>query len=98
MMEVARSFSDVSRGFQYLQAGDREIKGHVQEQAVQLKRIDDQLLRLRESTERNTMEHQELVEDLKSASKLVRTLSTAMILMMLVVVGMVLFMLTHWTH
>jgi hypothetical protein len=98
LTEVTRSFGDVSKGFLDVQAGQKEIRIHVQEQAVQLKRIDDQLLRLRESTERNTMEHQELVEDLRSASKLVRTLSTVMIVLMIGVAGMVAFMLTHWRH
>ena len=63
-----------------------------------MKRIDDQLLRLRESTERNTMEHQELVEDLRSASKLVRNLSAVMMFLMVAVVAMVAFMLMHWHH
>ena len=98
LTEVTRSFSEVNKGFLDLQAGHREIRTHVQEQTVQLKRIDDQLLRLRESTERNTMEHQELVEDLRSASKLVRTLSTVMIVLMLGVTAMVIFMLAHWHH
>jgi hypothetical protein len=98
LSEVTRSFSEVNKGFLDLQAGNREIRTHVQEQSIQLKRIDDQLLRLRESTERNTMEHQELVEDLRSASKLVRTLSTVMIVLMIGVAAMVIFMLAHWRH
>ena len=95
---MTRSFSEVNKGFLDLQAGNREIRTHVQEQSLQLKRIDDQLLRLRESTERNTMEHQELVEDLRSASKLVRTLSTVMMVLMIGVAAMVIFMLSHWRH
>ena len=97
-MEVTRSFSEVNKGFLDLQTSQKEIRTHVQEQSIQLKRIDDQLLRLRESTERNTMEHQELVEDLRSASKLVRTLSTVMIVLMIGVAAMVIFMLAHWRH
>ncbi len=96
LAEVTRSFADVNKGFLDLQAGQREIRSHVQEQAGQLRRIDDQLLRLRESTERNTMEHQELVEDLRSASKLVRNLSAVMMILMVAVVIMVGFMLMHW--
>ena len=95
LTEVNRSVADVTRGFQDLQAGHREIKSYVQDHTIQLKRIDDQLIRLRESTERNTMEHQELVEDLRSASKLVRTLSTVMIVLMVAVAAMTVFMLTR---
>jgi hypothetical protein len=98
MTEFHQSLETVNRGFLDLQAGNRDIRTHVQEQATQLKRIDDQLIRLRESTERNTMEHQELVEDLKSASKMVRGLSTVMIILMVVVAAMVAVMLLHWRH
>ncbi len=96
--EFHHSIEQVNRGFLDLQAGHRDIRTHVQEQSVQLKRIDDQLIRLRESTERNTMEHQELVEDLRSASKLVRGLSTVMIVLMVVVAAMVTFMLIRFRH
>lgn len=98
LTEFHQSLEHVNRGFLDLQAGNRDIRTHVQEQSVQLKRIDDQLIRLRESTERNTMEHQELVEDLRSASKMVRGLSTVMIVLMIVVTAMVAFMLVRWHH
>lgn len=98
LSEIHSAVATVNRGFLDLQAGNRDIRTQVQEQSTQLKRIDDQLLRLRESTERNTMEHQELVEDLRSASKLVRSLSTVMIVLMIVVTAMVAFMLLHWRH
>jgi hypothetical protein len=96
--EFHNSIEQVNRGFLDLAAGNRDIRTHVQEQSVQLKRIDDQLIRLRESTERNTMEHQELVEDLRSASKLVRGLSTVMIVLMIMVTAMVAFMLFRFRH
>jgi len=96
LTELNQSIEVVNRGFLDLQAGNRDIRTHVQEQSVQLKRIDEQLIRLRESTERNTMEHQELVEDLRSASKLVRGLSTVMLALMIAVVAMVAFLLIRF--
>jgi hypothetical protein len=98
LSELHQSFEEVNRAFLDLQAGHKDIRSHVQEQAVQLKRIDEQLVRLRDSTERNTMEHQELVEDLRSASKLVRGVSTAMLILMVAVTAMVAFMLLHARH
>jgi hypothetical protein len=98
LTEFHQSLETVNRGFLDLQAGNRDIRTHVQEQSVQLKRVDDQLIRLRESTERNTMEHKELVEDLRSASKLVRGLSTVMIVLMIVITAMVAFMLVRFHH
>ncbi len=98
LSEIHSAIEMVNRGLLDLQAGNREVRTQVQEQSTQLKRIDDQLLRLRESTQRNTMEHQELVEDLRTASTLVRGLSTVMIGLMVVVTAMVAFMLLHWRH
>jgi hypothetical protein len=49
-----------------LQAQHRELRNQVQEQNATLKRVENQLEVVREATERNTQEQQELFEDLKS--------------------------------
>ena len=43
----------------------RELRDQVIEQNASLKRIEDQLEMVREATDRNTLEQQELIEDLK---------------------------------
>ena len=98
LTEIHTAVATVKRGFLDLEAGNRTIRTQVREQSAQLRRMDDQLLRLRDSTERNAMEHQELVEDLRSASKLIRGLSTIMIILLVIVTAMVAFMLLHWRH
>ena len=49
-----------------LQVQHTELRTVVQEQTTGLKRVEDQLEMVREATDRNTLEQQELIEDLKS--------------------------------
>jgi hypothetical protein len=48
-----------------LQTQHKELRGAIQEQNASLKRVEDQLEMVREATDRNTLEQQELMEDLK---------------------------------
>ena len=48
-----------------LQAEQHELREQVVEQNSSLKRVEDQLEMVREATDRNTLEQQELMEDLK---------------------------------
>jgi tRNA/tmRNA/rRNA uracil-C5-methylase (TrmA/RlmC/RlmD family) len=49
-----------------LEAGQRALRDQVVEQNSSLKRVEDQLEMVREATDRNTLEQQELIEDLKA--------------------------------
>jgi hypothetical protein len=53
-------------GLAELQAGHRDLRDQIVEQNSSLKRVEDQLEMVREATDRNTLEQQELLEDLKS--------------------------------
>jgi len=44
----------------------RELRSQIAEQNTSLKRVEDHLELVREATDRNTLEQQELMEDLKS--------------------------------
>jgi tRNA/tmRNA/rRNA uracil-C5-methylase (TrmA/RlmC/RlmD family) len=50
-----------------LKIQDRELRDQIAEQNTSVKRIEDHLDRVREATDRNTLEQQELIEDLKGA-------------------------------
>ena len=52
-------------GLAQLQTEQRELREQVVEQNSSLKRVEDQLEAVREATDRNTLEQQELMEDLK---------------------------------
>jgi hypothetical protein len=58
-----------------LQADQRELRSQVLEQNTSLNRVEDQLDMVREATDRNTLEQQELIEDLKSVGHKVNLLA-----------------------
>jgi hypothetical protein len=59
-------------GLAKLEAEHRSLHLHVMEQGATLKRVEDRLEMVREATNRNTREQQELLEDLRSFSKKVK--------------------------
>ena len=52
-------------GLAELQTQQRDLRDQIVEQNTSLKRVEDQLEMVREATDRNTLEQQELLEDLK---------------------------------
>lgn len=56
-------------GLAALQTQHRDLRNQIVEQNTSLKRVEDQLEMVREATDRNTLEQQELLEDLKSVGK-----------------------------
>jgi septal ring factor EnvC (AmiA/AmiB activator) len=56
-----------------LQTQHRDLRNQIVEQNTSLKRVEDQLEMVREATDRNTLEQQELLEDLKSVGGKVTT-------------------------
>jgi hypothetical protein len=58
-----------------LQTQHRGLRDQVMEQNASLKRVEDQLEMVREATDRNTLEQQELLEDLKIFSGKVRVVA-----------------------
>jgi hypothetical protein len=55
----------IEDGLAELQNQHRDLRNQVVEQNTSLKRVEDQLELVREATDRNTLEQQELLEDLK---------------------------------
>lgn len=56
----------IQEGLSALQTQHRELRDQFVEQNSSLKRVEDQLEMVREATDRNTLEQQELLEDLKA--------------------------------
>ncbi len=70
-----------------IQTQHRALRDQVTEQNTSLKRVEDQLEMVREATDRNTLEQQELLEDLKSFSGKIKV--AAMVAIGLLGVGIV---------
>jgi hypothetical protein len=62
-------------GLAELQSQHRDLRDQVIEQNSSLKRVEDQLEMVREATDRNTLEQQELIEDLKGVGNKVNVLA-----------------------
>jgi hypothetical protein len=65
----------IEHGLAELQSQQRDIKDQLVEQNTSLKRVEDQLDMVREATDRNTLEQQELIEDLKTMGNRVNLLA-----------------------
>ncbi len=59
------NLAPIEDGLMELQTQHKELRDQVIEQNSSLKRVEDQLEMVREATDRNTLEQQELMEDLK---------------------------------
>jgi hypothetical protein len=88
----------IERSVAEVTASHRELRGQLMEQAVQLKSVEDQLERVREATDRNTLEQQELIEDLRTANNRIRAIVIGAVILLLgmgVMQLYILFLLTQ---
>ena len=69
------NLAPIEDGLAELQTQHSELRNQVVEQNASLKRVEDQLEMVREATDRNTLEQQELIEDLKGVGNKVKLFS-----------------------
>jgi len=82
-------------GLAELQAQHRGLREQVSEQNTSLKRVEDQLEMVREATDRNTLEQQELLEDLKVFSGKVKVVAFVGIGLLVIGVAVNLILFLH---
>lgn len=77
-----------------LQLQQGELRSSVQEQTASIKRVEGQLEMVREATDRNTLEQQELIGDLKNMGRKVNIIAMGLSLLLLisVLVNLVLYL------
>ena len=75
----------IEDGLAELQTQHQNLRDQVMEQNTSLKRVEDQLEMVREATDRNTLEQQELLEDLKAFGNKVKIV--VVLALVLVAVG-----------
>lgn len=81
-----------------MRTAQRDLQGSIQEQTLQLKRVEEQLVRVREASEKNAREHAELVEDVKSIGNLVRVVAAGLGILLVVLIVMVGILMAHMLH
>ena len=86
---------ELHQGLAEIQTGHRELRLQVQDQTVEMKRIEDQIVLLRQTAERNATEHAELVEDVKSLGNLVRTMGAGLAILLIVLIVLTSLLLSH---
>lgn len=82
-------------GLSELQLQHRDLRTQVVEQNSSLKRVEDQLDMVREATDRNTLEQQELIEDLKTMANKVNLVAVLLLGLLVVSVLLNLFLFLH---
>jgi hypothetical protein len=88
----------MERGLAELRAGHRELHNQVADQVTAMKRVEDQLERVREATDRNTLEQQEMVEDLRAVGNRVSTLAIAGVVLLAVSLGLNIYLVLQLQH
>jgi len=88
----------VERGLAEVRNSNRELRAQVQEQGTNLKQVEDQLERVREATDRNTLEQQELVEDLRSVGSRISTFAVIGLVLLLISLGLNIYFLVQLQH
>ena len=88
----------MERGLAELRAGQRELHNPVADQVTAMKRVEDQLERVREATDRNTLEQQEMVEDLRAVGNRVSTLAIAGVVLLAVSLGLNIYLVLQLQH
>jgi hypothetical protein len=88
----------MERGLAEVRNSHRELRGQVQEQVTTLKHVEDQLERVREATDRNTLEQQELVEDLRSVGSRVSILAILCLVLLIGSLGLNIYLIVQLQH
>ncbi len=81
-----------------LQLAQRDLRMTVQEQLVQMKRVEEEMHRTREATEKNAFESANLVEDMKSVYSLLKKTAGVLGVMLAALVGVAAYLLVRHPH
>ena len=86
---------ELHSGLAEIQTSHRELRLQVQDQTVEMKRIEEQITLLRRTAEQNATEHTELVEDVKALNNLVRTIGAGLAILLIVLITLTALLLSH---
>lgn len=85
--------NEVRQTVSTLESSHRDLRLAVQDQTIEIKRIDENLTRAREATERNALEVSEVAEDVRSMRSLVKVTLSVLVLLFVALIGLVVFLL-----
>jgi hypothetical protein len=85
--------NEVRQSVGALESSHRDLRLAMQDQTVEIKRMEETMTRAREATERNALEVTELAEDVRSMRSLVKLALGILVLLFLSLIGLVVFLL-----
>jgi hypothetical protein len=85
----------IENGLMELQTQQRDLKDQLVDQNASLKRVEDHLEMVREATDRNTLEQQELIEDLKTMGNRVNLLALLFLGLLVISLLLNIFLFLH---
>lgn len=85
----------IETGLTELQERHRDLRTEIVEHHASLKRVEDHLEMVREATDRNTLEQQELIEDLKAMGSRVNTFALTLVALLVLAILLNLFLFLH---
>jgi t-SNARE complex subunit (syntaxin) len=98
VQQVHVNLEPVERGLAEVRTSHRELRGQVLEQGTTLKRVEGQLERVREATDRNTLEQQELIEDLRSTGSRISTFAIIGLTLLAISMALNIYFLVQLQH
>jgi hypothetical protein len=78
----------IERSIAEVQSAQRDLRTHVQNHALQLKRVEEQLVHVREEADRNAREQQNKLEEIRSGIGTVKIIGILVLLLVLLGVGL----------
>ena len=90
--------SELKQSVGDLQLAQRDMRMTVQEQLVQMKRVEEEMHRMREATEKNTFESVELTLDMKSVHSLVVKAVSVLGAVLAVLIGFAVYLVVRTPH
>lgn len=82
----ADSYKKLDRALAEVDESHRELRLTIQDQSIELKRIEDQLALVRHTAECTAAAHEDLVEDVKSLSNFVRIVGVGLAILLILLV------------
>jgi hypothetical protein len=81
-----------------LQLTQRDLRMTVQEQLVQMKRVEEEMQRMRDATEKNSFESANLVEDMKSVYSLLKKSAGVFGVALAALIGLAVYLMVRFPH
>jgi hypothetical protein len=85
----------IEDGLIALETQQHDLRNQLVEQNTTLKRVEDQLEMVREATDRNTLEQQELLEDLKAVGNKAKLIAFAALALLAIAIALNLVLFLH---